>query len=148
MPIKMEDIQIVLHKERYWKDSTSVTTELDTEISYEDRLKTLNNIVPILFRDYNDLMINKQLNSDLDFIRVIVEERKSKETISALGEQVYEEARETLEIKHPNKFVAIDIETRSIFKVSSDPVELAKEIKKYPLKRFYSRKIGRLSLLT
>ena len=144
----MEDIQIALHKEKYWKDLTSATTELDRELSYEDRLNALNNIVPLLFEDYNYFMINQRINSDLDFIRILMEEKKSKETVSAIGEQVYGEVSQTLEVKHPDKFVAIDIETKSIFKISSDPVELAKEIKKYPKKRVYTRKIGRLSLLT
>ena len=144
----MEEIQLVVHKDQFWSQPSSVNTELSKETSYQDRIKALNNLIPALFGDFNYFMTTQEVNSDLDFIRILLEKKASIETISFRGEEIYDIFKENLEKNYNNQFVAIDIVNKTILSISSDPVILAKDIKKYPDKKFYTRRIGKLSLLT
>lgn len=141
----MNSLQLIVKKSSWQGEDTSASTAIG---SVDDKLEKLRNIAEVLFKDCYYIMETKEINNELEFIRILAEKKMSIDVVAAKGEDIYDEFKNVLEKKYPNQFVGIDVDEGKIAKIAKTPFELLAELKKLNSdKRYYTRKIGSLSLL-
>lgn len=143
----MSELQIMVKASPWKREDTNTGVYVSAE-SIDDKMEKLRNIAEIIFKDDYYIMETKDINTEAGFIRILAEKRQSRDVVAVVGENIYEEFKNVLEKKYDNQFVGIDVNEGKVVEIAKSPIELLKKLKRIgPHKRYYTRKIGKISML-